>query len=317
MRMSFSLPTDPFADPADQVDDAAAVAQAEAILLKEVKEAIAVAQYRPWWSWRANRVFPVRGKLWLEDLNRFPSRTLRVEFEGPELPQEELYEAFRPYGKLHDITPQPAASKDLPRYAEIAYESIRSAAAARNCLHAAKLVSTNGATTPTFLRILFVPRTPASHYARDWITSHPRIMLPLFVVVFGTLASFVFDPIRELFVKGKIEGNLEARNWRIVSWLKRETLGRSVVARGGWNHALTEIRLGLSMQTKAVSETGLERERATATALMDGWLRDAPDTFIVLTGPRGSGKGMLLSDVMAERSFVPVLDAARRFLTDD
>jgi len=35
--------------------------------------------------------FLVRGRPWVEDLHRFPSKRLRVEFEGPDLTQETLY----------------------------------------------------------------------------------------------------------------------------------------------------------------------------------------------------------------------------------
>lgn len=149
--------------------------------------------------------------------------------DSPQIPQEELYEIFRPYGKIHNILPPPPSSKDLPRTTSLTYTSIRSATAARNCLHALVVPPTPLPSTPpgppTLLRILYAERTSTNHI-KDWATSHPRIMLPLIVALLGGLSYAIFDPIREFCVKRKVDGTWEASRWKVVSWLKRETLGR-------------------------------------------------------------------------------------------
>ncbi|KAL8705123.1 MAG: hypothetical protein Q9225_008045, partial [Loekoesia sp. 1 TL-2023] len=84
---------------------------------------------KPWFNpFRGISSHLVRGRPWLEDLQRFPSKRLKVEFlptspgaEAAELPEETLYTLFRTYGKLGDITPQPTGSKDLPKYAILNY----------------------------------------------------------------------------------------------------------------------------------------------------------------------------------------------------
>ena len=41
---------------------------------------------KPWYSLgRPSRAFLVRGEPWMEDMNRFPSREIRVDFEGSEV----------------------------------------------------------------------------------------------------------------------------------------------------------------------------------------------------------------------------------------
>lgn len=82
---------------------------------------------RPWYSWRTSRAHLVKGRPWREDiLNRFPSNTLRLEFQdGPELSQEQVYELCRPYGRIKDLEPQAASNKDLPRFANVTFTSIR------------------------------------------------------------------------------------------------------------------------------------------------------------------------------------------------
>lgn len=66
------------------------------VVLDETKNAVIARNHRPWFSWRESHVFLVKGELWIEDLNRFPNNTIKVQFDGPEIPQEQLYETFRP-----------------------------------------------------------------------------------------------------------------------------------------------------------------------------------------------------------------------------
>lgn len=107
---------------------------------------------RPWWSpFRRLRTTLVRGRPWLEDLYRFPSSRLKAEFVAPtpggeaaELSQETLYSLFRRYGKLAEITPQPADSKILPRFAYLDFAGLRNATVAKNCMHGYRVVEEAG-----------------------------------------------------------------------------------------------------------------------------------------------------------------------------
>ncbi|KAL8283768.1 hypothetical protein RQP46_005200 [Phenoliferia psychrophenolica] len=264
---------------------------------KEARDALATRDsIKPWFIFGNSRAFLVKGKPWLEDMNRFSNNSIRVEFEGPEIPQEELYDVFRPYGKIHDIVPQPSSNKDTPRFATIWYTSLRSAAAARNCLHNAVIPSSlpiPSPPPPTVLRILYNERQ-RPHFIRDWATAHPRIVVPIIITLIGGLSWAVFDPIREFFVKQKVEGTWDTKHWQIITWLKKETLGR----------------LGLSSVRNSAPSTGIEQERENAKELLSTWLRDVPDTFILVTGPRGSGKTALVEEVLADSPNVLTIDCA-------
>lgn len=48
------------------------------------------------------RVWSVKGRQWMEDMYRFPSNRLRVEFEGADVSQEVLYELFRVSAGVHE-----------------------------------------------------------------------------------------------------------------------------------------------------------------------------------------------------------------------
>ena len=90
---------------------------------------------KPWFNpFRRIRTNLVVGKPWLEDLYRFPSSRIKVEFaptspgkEAAELSQEALYSLFRKYGKIAEIIPQPSDSKILPKYAHLEFARLRHA----------------------------------------------------------------------------------------------------------------------------------------------------------------------------------------------
>jgi hypothetical protein len=203
-----------------------------------------------------------------------------------QIPQEELYSIFRPFGKIDDLVPD-------AKFARIIYSSTRSATSARNCLHAAK-VPTSSVREPdappsptTVLRILYADRQ-RTNYIKDWITSHPRITIPILVALLAGFSAAVLDPVREWFVKSHVEGTFDADQWVIVRWLKKETLGRL---------GLTSARA--STFDKGTT-TGIEKEREEAKEQLEAWLRDVPDTFIVVTGPKGSGKTALVDEVLED-----------------
>ena len=107
---------------------------------------------KPWFSpFQRIRSNLVVGKPWLEDLYRFPSCRIKVEFVpispgGPaaELSQETLYSLFRKYGKLAEISSQSSDSKVLPKFAYLDFARMRHAIMARNCMHGIKVLEAEG-----------------------------------------------------------------------------------------------------------------------------------------------------------------------------
>jgi len=151
----------------------------------------------------------VRGRPWLEDLYRFPKSRVRVEYapaldtESPaELSQETLYSLFRRYGKIADIQPQPSDSKVLPKYAHVDFVLVRDAVMATNCMHGFVLQE-SGSKLATKLRLSYEQRIKP-HHIWDWISSHPRIVIPLAAAFLAAFTVVVFDPIREFFVKVRL-----------------------------------------------------------------------------------------------------------------
>ena len=165
---------------------------------------------KPWFNpFRGVTAGLVKGVPWLEDLYRFPKSRMRVEFVAPsdgdgsavELSQETLYSFFRRYGKIAEITQQPSDSKVLPKYAYVDYVSVRDAIMARNCMHGFVVSEVlGGGKTGTKLRLSYEQRVKA-HHIWNWITSHPRIVIPIVAALLATLTVAIFDPIREFFIK--------------------------------------------------------------------------------------------------------------------
>ena len=156
---------------------------------------------KPWFNPLGRiRIFLVSGKPWVEDLYRFPSSRLKVEFlpsssgqQAAELSQETLYSLFRKYGKLKDIVNQPAESKEVPRYAYLNFTRTRHAIMAKNCLHGYVVSVAEGGNSGTVLRLGYV-RKVNSHWILNWLMGHPRIVVPALLALAATVTVAVFDP---------------------------------------------------------------------------------------------------------------------------
>ncbi|KAL8669575.1 MAG: hypothetical protein Q9168_005844 [Polycauliona sp. 1 TL-2023] len=247
---------------------------------------------KPWFNpFRSVGSHLVRGRPWLEDLQRYPSQKLRVEFlptgpnsEAAELPEETLYTLFRTYGKLGDIKPQPAGSKDLPKYATLYYGNIRDAIMAKNCMHGFVLPeSEGGGKDGTVLKMVYEKRAKA-RFLRDWIMNHPRIVIPILAAIIASVTVAVFDPVRTFFIKSHITHTFHITENRVYSWF-RSQLSRA-----------NEI---LSFKAKDSDNASMrvvwDDRRATIDQIRS-WLEETADTFIVVQGPRGSLKKELVLD---------------------
>ena len=129
------------------------------------------------------------------------------------------------------------------------------------------------------LRILYKERTKGGRAATDWMTNHPRIVIPILAVLVGSLSYAIFDPIRAFFIRCKVSALFDLERYRITRWLKKETIGRlgalsSRLARDGEE---SHAQLGTD------GATGIENERRDAAEKLKMWLTDMPDTFITIT----------------------------------
>lgn len=269
-----------------------------------VKEHLAKSPIRPWFNplQRADADL-VRGRPWIEDLYRVPSASLKVEFlpstsEGAptELTQEALYTLFRPYGKLLDIHPQPSDSKLEPRYATLRFDRPRFAVMARNCLHG-YIVSEEegGGKAGTKFKINYERKIKLS-LIKDWIYNHPRIVIPALAALVAAITVIIFDPIRTFFIKMKIKATLHAEENSFLQWIRRQASKANITYFG-------------QRKTDPRGLTAIWEDRQKDITQLEAWLTETAETFIVVHGPRGSGKRELVLDqALKDRKYKVIID---------
>ena len=259
---------------------------------------------KPWFNpLRRVRAFLVQGKPWIEDLNRMPSPRLKVEFlptspesTAAELTQETLYSLFRKYGKLMEITAQPSDSKVLPKYALVDFTRTRFATMAKNCMHGFILVEeAGGGKSGTVLKLSYEARVK-THWIRDWLASHPRIVIPAVAALVATISVAIFDPVRTWFIKMHVTHAFHLEGNKLYMWL-RQQLNRA-----------TDI---LKMKHKPADDTfqAVWEDRQGAIDQLRTWLIETADTFIVVQGPRGAGKKeLVLEQALKDAPYKLVID---------
>lgn len=268
----------------------------------KVSDLLAKNPIKPFFSpFRSVRARLVKGVPWLEDLQRFPKNRLRIEFvpknpgeEAVELSQETLYSLFRQYGSISEIISQPWDSKVYPKYAYVDFSFVRDAITARNCLHGFVVPEElGGGKLGTKFRISYERRTKP-HRIWDWITNHPRIVIPVIVALLTGLTVVVFDPIRSFFVKAHVSRKYRLSNSRIYRWLQKQTSDIFALRRG------EDEQAGLNAVWSHQKDL-IEQIRA--------WLMETAETFVVVQGPRGSGKKeLVLEQALKDRQNVLVID---------
>ncbi|KAK0197457.1 RNA12 protein-domain-containing protein [Armillaria mellea] len=231
-----------------------------------------------WLGMSSGNVWMVKGIPWNEDMYHFASPIVKVAFEGPDIHQESLYKLLRPYGRIRDITdpiPVPAGSS---RFSTISFQKIRSAAIARNVLHGFEMSSGK-----TVTRLSTKYEDPIRvHAIRDWLSGHPRIVLPVVVFLLGTLTYTIFDPLRSLMIQGKVEDWFDVQEFKFYQWLRKNTFDR----------------LYLTSKVSLPAATDGWKERKEAETTVRAYLADLPTTVTFVHGPQGSGKSTMLQTVL-------------------
>ncbi|KAF8208542.1 exonuclease [Mycena galopus ATCC 62051] len=236
-----------------------------------------------WVKGDGSRCWLVKGKPWIEDMRRYPTTFLRVTFDGPDILEDRLYEILRPYGTIRDIRePFPAPPGSL-RSASVVFNHVRSAAIARNAVYGLEVYATR-AKTPTRLLITYAHPLDG-HKIRDFIERHPRLVFPILLFLLGSLAITIFDPIRTLMVRGKIEGWFEVREFRLYQWLRAKSM---------------ELRIFTPRPQAASFADETWKERRQAEAALRAYITEWPSTIAFVHGPQGSGKGGLVNDILKD-----------------
>ncbi|KAL4928265.1 RNA12 protein-domain-containing protein [Aspergillus undulatus] len=245
---------------------------------------------RPWFNpFQQATAAQVQGRPWIEDLYRIPSQRIRVEFHpavpeasATELSTEVLYSVFRRYGKLRDIESQPPDSKVTPRYALVEFSRPSNAVTAKNCVHGFTIPpEAGGGMSGTRVKIKYERKIRLS-MIKDWLLSHPRLVIPAVAALLAAVTVTIFDPIRTFFIKMKVKATLHTEGNQIIQWLRYQFSKANIYFGQG------------KSDTRGL--TAIWEDRQGDIEQLNSWLSESAETFIVIHGPRGSGKRELVLD---------------------
>ncbi|KAJ2891791.1 mitochondrial escape protein 2, partial [Coemansia aciculifera] len=264
-------------------DDAKQVAER---LVRAVDAELAVGGHRKWYDFEPARSLPVRGVPFSEDIVRMlPSKKIKVEFVGPDLTVEQLYREFREFGRILDIEMQPTSNKDTPRWAVVHYTKLRGATRARNCAHGDVVGSTR--------LLLSYVRESHTNVVIQWFKDHTKFTIPLAAAALIAVIYAIFDPIREFFVENKITHRFDLSQLPILGNMRKAAM-RSLLRRDT-----------SSTSDEMSAWTGLFDQKERLVSI----LNEPPESFVVVTGPHGSGKTKLVELATQEKKYRVVIDA--------
>ncbi|KAK2793620.1 mitochondrial escape protein 2 [Onygenales sp. PD_10] len=191
----------------------------------------------------------------------------------------------------------PSDSKVLPRYAFIEFDRLRYAVTAKNCLDGYKVSEVEGGgKSGTLLKITYEQK-PRGRWIRDSIFNHPRIVIPIIAALIAAITVTIFDPIRTFFIKIRIKPPIHLHDNIVWQWLQRQADKANEIILFG-------RRRSESNGLKAVWE-----DRKNDIQLLKSWLLESGGTFIIVHGPRGSGKKeLILDEVLKDRKSKLVID---------
>ncbi|KAI0085448.1 exonuclease [Irpex rosettiformis] len=257
-------------------------------ILRDIKETSAKRGGLPSWmpGWSHGDAWVVKGNPWKEDMNHYASPLLKISFDGPDLRDETLYNLLRPYGRIVTITPPSPVPAGTLRSAVVNFRSIQSATIARNTLHGLAIPADSGSGI-TRIRT-FYQQPIQAHAVRDYVSSHPKIFLPVFIFLLGTLTYTVFDPIRVFMVEGKLEDWFDFRQYKAYKWLRSNAI----------DYFYDEHPKDGAQAQASWMDTW--KERQDAQGAVNRYLSDLPNTVMFIHGPQGSGKSRLIKSLLKD-----------------
>ncbi|KAJ3304692.1 mitochondrial escape protein 2 [Kappamyces sp. JEL0829] len=227
----------------------------------------------------------VKGRPWVEDLvSRVPSSRLHVEFiKGPDLTVESLYREFRMFGRIVDINLQKSTDKEVPRYASVQFLLKRAATSARNCIHGEQFEGTT-------IAIGYEVNHGWWYQFYNWFMGNLRVSVLLLLGVVGGFSYMVFDPWRVFSITNNITG--------------RYSLSQYTQSASKWWHLLQSVVSDFFFSPPSSTRKDMEEnvhrfsEREEQTKLLASYLRQAPESLVLVSGPKGSGKTAFVQDAM-------------------
>lgn len=155
----------------------------------------------------------------------------------------------------------------------VSFKHLHSAVCAKNCV--------NGFTLGGVNLIIKFDKNSSSHLIRNFYVNHTRLAIPLTFAILSIFALMIFDPIRELMIELKLTKKFQFYTSYYNSLLKY-----------------------FNKQTHDSSSAFFEDEVND----LQMWLEENNNTFVVIRGPRGSGKNSMVNEALKDRDNVLFID---------
>jgi deoxyadenosine/deoxycytidine kinase len=237
-------------------------------IIKAIYDNLLEKKPRSIFNLRRVRMFEVEGVPFVEDVDSiYPSTRILIDFKGQALDKETLFRHFRKFGPIIEIDVKKNDDK-----ARIIFKSRRSATSAKICLNDCVIDGTKITIQYDNLTVFRAISLLCKH--------HPKIILPVMVGAFIVIGYYVLDPIRVFFVVNKFTGRYTYKSKRL--------------RRGRWNPA---VLVKLIENRKNNNGSKLTEEQEENLQQIKSYLKENPETFILITGPTGSGKSELVKEL--------------------
>lgn len=156
---------------------------------------------------------------------------------------------------------------------EVSFKNLHSAVCAKNCV--------NGFTLGGVNLIIKFDKNSSSHLIRNFYVNHTRLAIPLTFAILSIVALMIFDPIRELMVELKITKKFQFYTSYYNSLLKYFNKQHDDSNSAFFEDEVNDLRM---------------------------WLEENNNTFVVIRGPRGSGKNSMARAALKDRDNVLFID---------
>jgi len=235
----------------------------------------AKAGFHPRWLMfqHHSRGFEVKGSPWITDIPRSLSPEVSV---SPQLPDEDCYELLRPYGRIVSV-----------QNGVVRFFSTQDAVTASFCAHRS-LVQNPENERGVQVRLSLVERTPLIARTREWAGSHPRVVIPVLFAILFAVAYSVFEPIRELSIGLKVRGTFESFEG-YVKWARENS------------QKLIGVDKLIGNSADPVTKDTVSDWNSTAKSAdaLRSFIDEGAPTFIVVSGPKGSGKEAIVDAALS------------------
>eukprot|EP00002_Diphylleia_rotans_P030598 TRINITY_DN6304_c0_g1_i1.p1 TRINITY_DN6304_c0_g1~~TRINITY_DN6304_c0_g1_i1.p1 ORF type:complete len:624 (+),score=104.22 TRINITY_DN6304_c0_g1_i1:53-1924(+) len=265
------------------------IKKVEEILMRDLREHRERSLFVP----QEIRTHLVQGEPFLEDMvSRYPSSRIRINYIGPELPQEELFHHFRSFGKINDIIIPPIV-KDQPRFATIIFKRYHGGVSARNCMHRATIGDTK--LLITYEEIL------KTSMISDFINKHSKIAIPLIGLAIATITYLVFDPIRVFFITNKVTGRFDI----LDSEFLQQYFPQQVESLKNYFHSIYRRHYGMNTAHTNLTALNVSEEDVNRIRMK---VRQSPGSVLFVVGLKGSGKRAATVEALKNRKNVLMID---------